>query len=87
VVQTKLRDKNCQTRVRFIKDAAPPSLRTQPIRMHYSTDITWRRQAIADHRRIIEVLKGTDSSILSAICREHLQGPKLQYLKLYHGVA
>lgn len=60
------------------------SLRTQPIRVMYSSDPSWRRQAVADHWRIIRALKQRDSNALSMLCREHLRGPKLHYLKLYH---
>jgi DNA-binding GntR family transcriptional regulator len=60
------------------------SLRTQPIRVMYSSDASWREQAVADHWRIIRALKHRDSGALSLLCREHLQGPKLHYLRLYH---
>ena len=61
------------------------SVQAQPIRMHYSTDAAWRRQAVSDHWRIIEALRLEKRDALAQLCREHLQGPKLHYLKLYHG--
>jgi len=61
------------------------SLRTQPIRMHFSTDDTWRRQAIADHWAMIKALEQRDIETLANLCREHLKGPKAHYLQLYHG--
>lgn len=60
------------------------SMQAQPIRMHYSTDGAWRRQAVKDHWSIIEALKLQERDRLVQLCREHLQGPKLHYLKLYH---
>ena len=60
------------------------SLRTQPIRMQYSTDARWRQQAVADHWHIIEILRSGDTAKLPALVWEHLQGPKRHYLQLYH---
>ncbi len=60
------------------------SLRAQPIRMHYSADVSWRCQAVADHWRFIEALQGRDSQALATLCWQHLQGPKRHYLNFYH---
>jgi len=61
------------------------SLRTQPIRMHFSTDDAWRRQAVADHWAMVKALEEGDAEKLVGLCREHLKGPKAHYLQLYHG--
>lgn len=60
------------------------SLRTQPIRMQYSTDASWRQRAVADHWKIIEILRSGETAKLPALVWEHLQGPKRHYLRLYH---
>jgi DNA-binding GntR family transcriptional regulator len=44
--------------------------------MHFSTDGTWRRQAIAEHWAMINALEERDLKILVSLCREHLKGRK-----------
>jgi DNA-binding GntR family transcriptional regulator len=63
------------------------SLNTQPIRMHYSTDAAWRKEAARDHWRIIEALGRCDRDSLVRLCCSHLLGPKRHYLQRYYSLS
>ncbi len=56
-----------------------------PIRMRRIPDQKWRREAASHHRKMIELLRGSDHEALVQLCLDHIEPAKYFYLSTQSG--
>ena len=57
------------------------SLLTDPIRMRRIPDPGWRKQAVADHRKMVQMLAKCDRAGLAMVCTQHIEPTKEYFLR------